>query len=269
MTSLVAEFAEKKPSFFIKSENGLAKTALNQYRELIKFTPDLISNSKPNMAAKAVAKKQPVAIDGKPIAITPRSLEENYDLAQVISQRESSRAYGASALSLETISVLLESACGLRNQDGKRKYPSGGSLYPIDIYLSLNSSLIQGEQLQGGSYRFDAESSKLYLIDERSVFSMPEFNHIFVPNAAGLIILAFDLERMRPKYGAFGYKLSLLEAGHIAQNLLLVMESLSLTGIPLQFYYEDVLNQLLSLTSQETSVCYAVEFGTKPISEKE
>jgi SagB-type dehydrogenase family enzyme len=162
------------------------------------------------------------------------------------------------------LSSLLNFACGKRDQKGKRRYPSGGGLYPVDIYLSLNHLAVKGEGLNKGTYRYDAELDCLLKIIQMSIFELSQFSKVFVPNAAGVIFLAFDLAKPRPNYGGLGYKLALLESGHIAQNILLVMETLGLNGLPLQFYYEDIVNNLLSLSSQDQSVCYAIEFGIKP-----
>ena len=272
MSSLVVEFAEKKPTLFTRVEKDPASRPLRQYRELIKFKPDLLSLNMPNQDMQAGDRKVSNSSNVhylKEIAMNSSFAAPKSDLERTINSRQSTRNYGDQALSLNTLSALLENSCGIRNEKGQRKYPSGGALYPIDIYVSLNTFAIDNEQLVAGNYRYDATTSKLQLINEQSMFSVKALNQVFVPKAAGLICLVFDLDKVKPKYGEFGYKLALLEAGHIAQNLLLVMESLSLTGIPLQFYYEDILNDVLALTSEEASVCYAIEFGTKPIIEKE
>lgn len=267
MTDLLIEFSQKNQLLFSKKVDQRPRKALSSYREGIKFKPNLISLNKPNISAGASG-VEPTLDKAKTtddlVPLLSNNIETLEPLTTVIQNRASSRIYKGEGIDLNTISSLFNFACGKRNQEGKRRYPSGGGLYPVNIYLSLNQLAVNNQGLNKGNYRFDAELSCLHKISQKSVFELSQFSQVFVPNAAGVIFLAFDLAKLSPKYGELGYKLALLEAGHIAQNILLVMETLGLNGIPLQFYYEDIVNNLLSLSGQDQSVCYAIEFGIKP-----
>jgi nitroreductase len=53
----------------------------------------------------------------------------------------------------------------------------------------------------------------------------------------------------------------LLDAGHLAQNLLLVCEDLRLAAVPLGGFQDDALAELLGLDPSEEAPLYAILIG--------
>ena len=67
--------------------------------------------------------------------------------------------------------------------------------------------------------------------------------------------------RTRFKYGLRGYRFALIEAGHVAQNLLLTATALRLGSVPLGGLFDRRIDELLDLDGVNESVLYAVSVG--------
>ncbi len=165
---------------------------------------------------------------------------------------------------------LLDAACGLTgsvehpdfddvDQD-LRAWPSGGAMYPVEIYLA---SLL-GSDLERGLYHYHARSHSLAHLGACPV---DEDLHGLVyadglwENACGLVILSAVFARTQAKYGERGYRFVFLDAGHLAQNILLVCEDLRLDAIPLGGFDDDGLAARLGLDVQKESPIYAILIG--------
>lgn len=152
-----------------------------------------------------------------------------------------------------------------------RTYPSGGALYPIQVMIYAQ----QVEGLDAGLYRFSAFDSRLYRIAGVDVapdsFSRltpstdPDRNPIYAGSdfrqAAFFCFLFADFTNQADKYGLRAYRLALLEAGHAAQNLLLVTTALKLKSVPLAGFYDDRAHQLLQLDGINQALLYMIPVG--------
>ncbi len=206
----------------------------------------------------------PLAVTATPVALAhiqlPQALLPALSLQQCLHQRHSSREHGKGLMSLAELAALLQHAAGIRQQHNptgrSRSYPSGGAMYPIHLYLLAQKV----EGLAPALYRYEADNHQLSLISSQTtaLTSQP-----FHQDTALLLLLVNDWTAQSRKYGDISYKLALLEAGHLAQNLALAATALSLCSIPLQFYFEHELNQQLGLTTSQASVCYAIEVGSQ------
>ncbi len=88
----------------------------------------------------------------------------------------------------------------------KRYYPSAGSLYPVQVYLSVREDAVDG--LASGSYYYDPTAHALVRLGA-AVAGLP-------PGARLGVFLAAVLPAIEPVYGPVSDRLCLLEAGHIA-----------------------------------------------------
>ncbi|MDO4986726.1 MAG: SagB family peptide dehydrogenase [Candidatus Saccharibacteria bacterium] len=97
--------------------------------------------------------------------------------------------------------------------------PSGGALYPLRIYVLVEKSQ---DGLDPGYYEYDAERNQLVLFnDEVDVEQLKYcFNQEEMPFGSSVqIVIAADLDRQPYKYANRGYRLTLIEAGHVAENI--------------------------------------------------
>lgn len=168
------------------------------------------------------------------------------------------------------LSTLLKYACGtttqLQHTDERlrRSYPSAGARYPIETYILL---LPQEKEslLSPGLYHYNIKKHGLTLLLKKE-FEDKEIQNLFtnipIENISAFIILTSVFERTQMKYGARGYRYTLLEAGHISQSLSLLSENLNLTctvlgGSPI----DSTIEKLLDIDGISESFTLALALG--------
>jgi SagB-type dehydrogenase family enzyme len=67
--------------------------------------------------------------------------------------------------------------------------------------------------------------------------------------------------RSRFKYGQRGYRFTLLEAGHLVQNVVLMCAALDLAAVPIGGFYDRPVDMLLGADGVNESIVYAVCLG--------
>lgn len=202
-------------------------------------------------------------------------------LGEVLKRRRSEWDF-ALPVTFEQLAQVLQHAWGVsaykpvQDHDGStfdlrlRTYPSGGALYPIQMIIYAQ----QVEGLQSGLYQFSAFDNRLYRIsgelDPDSLSRLtpstdPDRNPIYPGSdfrkAAFFCFLYADFTNQADKYGLRAYRLALLEAGHAAQNLLLVTTALQLKSVPLAGFYDDRAHQLLQLNGVDQALLYIIPVG--------
>ena len=141
-----------------------------------------------------------------------------------------------------------------------RPYPSPGALYPGEIYVVASN--VAG--LRAGAYRYDAWRHCLIdSADHGAGFSAVETAEEYLPPACVLAV-ASVIDRATSKYGARGYRLALLEAGHICQNLTLCANALSINSLVYGSFYDAEFEQLLGIDGLNEIVLSSVLLGTAP-----
>ena len=141
-----------------------------------------------------------------------------------------------------------------------RAVPSGGALYPLEIYVVTRS--VAG--LPRGVFHFDPERRVLEVMRDEDVadelgaaMPAPEL----LGDASAVIFVTAVFWRTRFKYGLRGYRFALLEAGHVMQNVLLAATALDLTAFPLGGFYDAAVEELLGVDGVDESVLYGAVVG--------
>ena len=214
-----------------------------------------------------------------PRVLLPRPKElMQKNLGKVLMSRKTERNFSERPLSSETFSSLLFWSAGLIHEGleegllGKlssviaseakqsifrRPYPSGGARFPVEIYLAV----FNGQDLKNDVYHYNVKKHALELIQQASFENIRQaLPYDFAKKAAAVILLSFIGERTMKKYGNLGYKLGLLEAGHIGQNIYLVGAALGLGGLALGGMDYDFVQKELDLGEEET-VFYQLAIG--------
>lgn len=138
-------------------------------------------------------------------------------------------------------------------------YPSAGALYPCELYLSL--SAVEG--LPAGVYRYHSVEHTLspcsHSERDSAGFSAcePALSDDQVSPACAIIISSVFQRSVR-KYGTRGYRLAVLEAGHILQNLSLVAAALALPSLVSASFYEAELESHIGVdgVSEAVLACF-------------
>lgn len=79
--------------------------------------------------------------------------------------------------------------------------------------------------------------------------------------AAVLVFIAVSFDRLYQKYGARGFRLGLLEAGHLGQALYMAAYRYGLRACAVAGYMESQVNDILHLDGKDNSVVYCVALG--------
>ncbi|MGE5185872.1 MAG: SagB/ThcOx family dehydrogenase [Acidobacteriota bacterium] len=174
-------------------------------------------------------------------------------LASVLATRRSRREFGARALDDAELGQLLWAAQGV--SDGHRTAPSAGALYPLTIHV----------------------------VDARGVWHYVPADHAVVRDATGdhrgqlvsasfgqaatrapeVLVVTADIAVTAKKYGARAERFATLEAGHVAENVLLEAAALGLDAVPVGAFDEAAVRRALGLTSQDTPL-YLIPVGPPP-----
>lgn len=139
------------------------------------------------------------------------------------SKRHSVRSYTNDPVSL----VQVGSICSAGYSYVGHAVPSGGNMYPLKVYVIVSTP---SESLPCGYYEYDPWHDVLVRyddIDQEAInFAFCTSRRLF--NAPISIVIASDIDRQANKYANLSYKLSLVEAGQVAQNITLAAIELGL-----------------------------------------
>ena len=186
-------------------------------------------------------------------------------LSPLLQSRRSLRKYLPEPITIDELSFMLWASQGITAKSGKytfRTVPSGGALYPVETYLSIN--LVRG--LNPGIYHFDVESFSLNLLsetDSADAVAAACLNQKFMAQAGVIFLWTSVFRRCMSKYGNRGMRYMLIDAGHICQNVLLAAEATGNGACPVAAFYDDEVNTLLGVNPKEESILYAASVGKK------
>jgi SagB-type dehydrogenase family enzyme len=201
----------------------------------------------------------------------PDAAPPDVSFSDVITRRRSASAFKADAMPLENLAAILRSAYGVTSRfevepgiyQTLRTVPSAGALFPLEVYcLAFN---IDG--LPPAVYHYDPTRDVLERTrngDVRSELaeSMPMAQ--LVASCPVALVVTAMLWRSRFKYGQRGYRFALLEAGHLAQNVLLASEALDLGSVPVGGFYDHKLATLVAIDGVNEVPLYVLPIGAKP-----
>ena len=184
------------------------------------------------------------------------------ELPPALRARRSAPAFPGGPLGLQHLAELLEAGYGV-TAPGRRSVPSGGALYPLEVYPVA----VQVDGLGEGVFHFDPPRHALELVRAGTV--APELEATcplagLLTGAAAVVFVTAVFWRSRCKCGLRGYRFALLEAGHLAQNVLLTATALGVAALPLGGFYDARVESLLGVDGVDESVVYAIVLGGDP-----
>lgn len=216
----------------------------------------LNAESKPLSSASGNLSPVPCKLEPgwKTIQLLPPKFQ-GLSVEQALQHRRSERRYGSEELTLEQLSQLLWAAQGItRPESGQRTAPSSGRSYPIDLYVSLQR--VTG--FHCGLYRYLPETHSLKLVHEANyaaALTVAAEGQSWVRNAAVVILHVATPARAAKKYGKkTALPSSLIEAGHISQNIYLQATSLGLAVLGMNGFNQQQLDSLLALKPGQTTL---------------
>lgn len=196
------------------------------------------------------------------ISLPQPKTSNQVSLEEVINKRRSRRDFTNQNLSLDEVSQILWAAQGVTDKEkGFRSAPSAGALYPIELYLTVGKE--GAEDLAAGVYHFNPEKFTLerHLSgDLRQDLREAALGQTAISQTPASLVITAVLERTTQKYGERGKRYVYMEAGHVAQNVYLQVESLGLGTVSIGAFDDQWVKQVLSL-SDETQPLYIMPIG--------
>jgi SagB-type dehydrogenase family enzyme len=186
---------------------------------------------------------------------------------EVLLGRVTARGFGPGAIDTEELAKVLFMGYGVTRDNADthfprpfRAVPSGGALYPLEIYL--HATRMNG--LPAGLYHYDPEDYNLDVLrlgDESSALAEMFFQPDLVRGAAAILIVSAVFLRSTFKYGDRGYRFALIEAGHLAQNVVLTAFELGVAAAPVGGFLDRDLDRYLGFDGLMESVVYVILLG--------
>ena len=189
----------------------------------------------------------------------PLPVQSGSTLDDCFARRSSERTFTEEALTLHDISAVMRSCRVIDTErlPERRTYPSAGARFPIEAYLLA----FRVEGLDTGCYHLKVRTNELEVLWPADLAARAdEIVSPFVSEPAAAIVLTSVISRAEIKYGHKAYPFSLLEAGHMAQNMILAGAANKIGGCPVGGFVDDTIAELLDLTSDEIPL-YVIALG--------
>lgn len=181
-------------------------------------------------------------------------------------RRRSARGFGGDPMRFDDLAALLRRACGVTRDNTGTQYPrsfraspSGGALYPLELHVWARAV----EGVRPGVYHYDPHGDELDVLGDAPGLPTVFVQRHLVEQAAVVLLFSAVFIRSVFKYGERGYRFVLIEAGHVAQNVLLAGAARGLVGVPLGGYFDRELDRLLGFNGIDESVVYALAVGSE------
>jgi SagB-type dehydrogenase family enzyme len=203
--------------------------------------------------------------DREVVALPAHLPSSTVSLDDALLGRESARGFGFAPIDVADLAAVLRCAQSMTRDNADtafprpfRTTPSGGALYPLELYVWAR----RVDGLPAGLYHYDARDHELDVlgaVDLESAFVQQEL----VSAAAAAILVSAIFFRSVFKYGERGYRFVLLEAGHVVQNALLAAGGRSLAAVPVGGYVDREVDRAIGLDGLHESVVYSMLLGSR------
>ncbi len=170
-----------------------------------------------------------------------------------ISQRVSTREFSSEPLSEKRLSTLLHLGNGVRQvlkRDDTVRYqrncPSSGNLGSVEVYPIV----MNVEGVRPGIYHFDSLNNELGRLHEGQFRTWLRDEVLWqaeLSAAAVALVLTCRFGHLARKYAIRSYRLGLLDAGHVSENIHLVATGLDLHVCATAGFVDSTLNKTLGL----------------------
>ncbi|MFC7332374.1 SagB/ThcOx family dehydrogenase [Rhodocista pekingensis] len=192
---------------------------------------------------------------------------------QVLSDRRSTRLFDGRPLTAEEVSAVLSSCRVTRRAQSSlapdlelrfRPYPSGGGLYPTEIYVALTN--VTGLPACLAHYGANEHAlSVLAPLPPLSHLAGTLGDHNGHTGGIGMIVFVSILpERTVVKYGYRGYRLAMMEVGMVPFGLSLAATAAGLANLHWGGYFDDEVNSMLNLDGVTETVSACLFIGRSP-----
>ena len=186
-------------------------------------------------------------------------------LSSVLQKRASIRTFSSKPLVLTELASLLWAGQGTTHATtGKqlRTAPSSGAHHPFTLHVfALEDACIS---LSGGIYQYDPMGHSLLhtsQIQDEHDLAIACMGQQAITESTLVIGLAADYTAVEDEYPEKGKQFVLMEAGHIAQNILLMATALQIGACPVGLFDDEEVAQIFTIPENQHMV-YLIPIGT-------
>lgn len=167
-------------------------------------------------------------------------------LTEALAKRRSQRSFESKPLTSEQISQLCWAAQGVTDEaTGKRTAPSALKLFAVQVFVVDDT----------GAYEYVPASHVLKKLDvEDAHAKLKSVIQPTITSAPVHIVLTMEPEHLKARARDRAERYSLLEVGHVAQNILLQATAMGLAGVPAG-----------GIDEQETARALNLQKGLRPV----
>ncbi len=166
-----------------------------------------------------------------------QNLRGTNSLTALQGSRRSCRSFAPTPIKLEQVAHVLTQSYSL----SRHSTPSAGGLYPIKVYFIVTRDQ---RDLPVGYYEYDPEKEVCVRYGSNVDLELLQFafdSDTLLFNAPVIVVVAADMERHSCKYSNRGYRYTILEAGHVAQNVQLSATEVGLSVLEYGGFLDKVL----------------------------
>lgn len=189
-------------------------------------------------------------------------------LDAAVRRRRSAAAMGVGPMRLAELARVLELSVGVtgtaRTPDGVelplRATPSAGGLCAYDLFVLAR----RVDGLTPGVHYVHPGRRSLQLVDGHCSFEEAAAHTGYagrVAEAAAVVLFVAAFGRARWKYGERGYRMALIECGHVAQSVVTAAAALGLVAHPLSGFVDDHFDRLVGVNGTDDAVVHLTLLG--------
>jgi SagB-type dehydrogenase family enzyme len=205
------------------------------------------------MSCADTAAREVQRIANDTVALPPPEVQGTMSVEEALQRRRSVREFDDGPLSQRLLGQILWAAQGITSREGLRTAPSAGALYPLELYVATVDGVFHYEPR---FHRLRRRTTS----DRRPAMAAAAGAQDAVRRAPAVVVITAVAARTASRYGDRTARYVYLEAGHVAQNVLLQATARALVGVPVGAFDDETLARALALPNEERPV-YLIPLG--------
>ena len=197
----------------------------------------------------------------------PKNFLNLGDFENTLNSRHSTREYDLRKyLTPKELSTLLHYSSGVKPSAAtdpnliRRYYPSGGARYPLEVYLGIQ----RVDGIEPGIYHYNVKEHFLEALATEPEYLESLKEGLYYPwsrDAAVIFLITAVWDRNMMKYQDRGYRIVLMEAGHMAQNLALTAAALGIGCCNSVGFHNQRIEEALDIEREDENSLYMALLG--------